>query len=289
MTMKFSLRGVTVRIHPLLPCLWAISFLWYGGKTLPMLCALAAHEAGHICFALLFHMQVDEMEITPFGGVISIRHMDAAPSGQAFLVAAGGPVFSLLCCICAPWLARVWSFSQVHAFACASLLLFLVNLIPALPLDGGRMLRAILTRFISFRTANRLLVRAGYAVGMLLCALSLFFAFRGIVQLYPAFAGLYLLYAAAQEARESGARYISSLISRRQKIQYNQALPVEILAIGAEMPVYQLIRSLHPGKYHMVYVLSRDGMKKTAVLDDAAIYEAAIRGMENSVGNAVHC
>ncbi len=154
--------------------------------------------------------------------------------------------------------------------------MLLVNLVPALPLDGGRMVRAILCRFISYSAATKGLIRIGYALGAALIGVSLLSACRGELHFAPAFAGVYLLYAAALEGKQGSARYITQLIGRREKISKKEILPVEIWDGGRQLPLTRLMQKFSAGKYHLVCVLSDDGLRPDAVLDEEAICRAVL-------------
>ena len=275
--MIFHMGKTVFRVHGLLLGLWVLVCVTGGGGLLfPALLSLSLHEGGHLLAARRMRLGVEEIEITPYGGVIAIKSMASLAPGKSFLLAAAGPLASLAGCALAAGghRAGLFSFPFALRFFRANLLLVLVNLLPALPLDGGRMLRAFLCRLMPYASATRALVAAGYGVGFLLCAVSLFFACRGQVNLAPAFAGVYLLYAAALEGRQGTARYLTALIARRQKLEIGDTLPVAAIAAGADTPAKDLLRRLTPGKFHLIYVLSPDGMESLGTLDEKAFCDA---------------
>lgn len=284
--MTFRVGHTRLRLHPLLPLLWLISGIGGVSRVLAALCALLLHECGHLTAAKLCGASVSEVEITPLGGVITLENPDAPRPGKQFLLACFGPLFSLLGCLLVPALfsAGAASFSFCASFAKANLLLFLFNLLPALPLDGGHMLGAILRRFFPENAVNRALIYAAEALGILLCAVSLYFAFQGKLLLSPAFCGLYLIYMGAADGRRCTARYVTALIARRQKIENRAVLPVEAVAAGENMPVGALLRRLSPGKYHIILVLSPDGMARRGVLGEKALCEAALSSPGTPLG-----
>ena len=286
--MTLRLGGCRVKAHPLLPVLLLAAVLsGMGERLLPMLAALALHEAGHFLAARRLGLRVDELEITPLGGVMTVANLEEAPPLHQFLLAAAGPLASLCGCVLAPFLYRraVLPFELTGAFIRANLTLLLVNLLPALPLDGGMMIRAGLHRFIPSRQAERGLTVASSVAGLALCALTLIFALRGKIVLSPAFAGLYLIYAAAMEGRHGTARYVTSLIARRQKLERQAVLPVETVAAGTGIPVRSLLCKLTPGKYHMIHVLSPDGMTSLGVIEEKAFCEAVLSRHDASLGS----
>lgn len=276
--MTFRVGHTRLRLHPLLPLLWLIAGIGGVSRVLAALCTLLLHECGHLTAAKLCGASVSEVEITPLGGVITVENPDALTVGKRFLLACFGPLFSLLGCLLSPALfaSGAASFAFVAAFAKANLLLLLFNLLPVLPLDGGHMLEAVLRRFFPERAVRRALVCAAEALGVLLCAVSLYFAFRGELVLSPAFCGLYLLYLSMADGRRCTARYVTALIARRQKIENCAMLPVEAVAAGASMPVGALLRRLSPGKYHIVLVLAPDGLTRRGVIGEKALCEAAL-------------
>lgn len=284
--MTFHLGRTSVRLHPLLPFFWLLAcFLGGAERLLPMLLALLLHESGHLIIGRILGMRAEEIELTPFGGVISMRNMSAARPLHAFLLSAAGPVFSLLGCFLASVIAPLLGFPFAQTFARGNLLLLLVNLVPALPLDGGRMVRALLSHFIPYSAATRILVRIGYVLGALLGMVSLIFAVHGQINFSPAFAGMYLIYAAAQEGRQGTARYVTALIARRQRLDRKEILPVEFVAAREDLPARELLRSLTPGKYHLILALSPDGMECRSVLDEKAFCEAIINHGEEPLSS----
>ena len=283
--MSFRIGGVRVRLHPLLPVFWGVTALLGRFSALfPALAALALHESGHLLAARLWRVRILEIEITPYGGVMAVEQMEGLSPGPAFFLALGGPLFSLVgCCLALPLLRTGWAnFDFTAGFFRGNLFMLTVNLLPALPLDGGRMLRALLTRRMPFARANRWLVYAGYAAGSALCLLSVVYAWRGELNFSPAFGGLYLLYAAYQENKQSLPRYISSLIGRRLRLEKGDRLPVEVLAIGEGATPREVTTLLSPGKYHWVQVVAADGLGRLGGLDEKALCDFLLDGGENA-------
>ena len=277
--------GYTVlRLHPLLLFVWALSAVTDGGSfLLPMAAALTWHETGHYLFCRLCRLTVSSVEFTPFGGMMAIEGLDAAPPLHRFLAALGGPLFSLLGLLLLPPLADALPFSFTQPLARHHLLLLIINLLPVPPLDGGRMLRALLPG----RTAEKALTWLTRGTALLLCLLSAVFAFRGQLNFAPAFAGLYLLYAGHAERSRVPTHYVSALIGRRQQLMDGKALPVRALAVGPEMKLRHAAALMAGRQYHEVWVLSPDGMEVTGKLDEKAFCDALLTQGDAAVSEAL--
>jgi Zn-dependent protease/CBS domain-containing protein len=124
-----------------------------------LLVSLTAHELGHALLARRLGITVDGIRLWLFGGVAQMSS-DWMTGRTEMLVAAVGPAITLV--ITAVFTSATWLFVTVGApplvvvvaewLAAVNLLLLLFNLIPAFPLDGGRILRG----FLWTRTRNRM-------------------------------------------------------------------------------------------------------------------------------------
>ncbi len=145
--MRFRPLGILVRAHwtlLLMPPLLALSGL--GPALLTVTASMLAHEAAHALAARAVGVHVRELMLTPFGGALRIEGIWGYRPCQVALVALAGPAMSLLVMTVAAALAYAGAVtaSAAGTWVRVNLLLAAFNLLPALPLDGGRVLVAAL-------------------------------------------------------------------------------------------------------------------------------------------------
>jgi PDZ domain-containing secreted protein/Zn-dependent protease len=175
------------------------------------------HELGHALRAQREGMPIRGITLWLFGGVAHLAGSPPNP-GAEFRVAIFGPVISAL--LAAGFLASAWVGDQqawpgpvqgvIDYLGRINVLVLAFNLIPALPLDGGRVLRSWLwRRQRSFTAATRSAARAGQAFGWMLVAIGvagLFGAGSGFGGLWLAFIGWFLIQAARAERDQALVR-----------------------------------------------------------------------------------
>ncbi|WP_224283033.1 site-2 protease family protein, partial [Streptomyces sp. LS1784] len=199
--------GIPLRIHWSAPVLVLFFGVSLAGQTLPALVpgrsgtaygfaglvgallltvSLLLHETAHAVTARRAGIRVDDMTVFALGGV---TRMGRAPSpGRQFAVAGIGPLTSLV--LGGVFLgaglgverALHWELPAAVLLwtAWANLLLGVFNLLPAAPLDGGRLLQSVVWwRRGDQEQAERVAGRAGQAGGLLLCAVGWFEFLRG--------------------------------------------------------------------------------------------------------------
>lgn len=105
-----------------------------------VLLSAALHEGGHLLACALWGVKVRAVRVTFCGAELLLEELNR--SAQGVTVAAAGPLVNLLCALCAARCCPQQAWAQL--FAGASLMLGLFNLLPVLPLDGGRMVCALM-------------------------------------------------------------------------------------------------------------------------------------------------
>jgi Zn-dependent protease/CBS domain-containing protein len=168
---------------------------------------LVLHELAHSLVARRFGLGVGGITLFLFGGVAELEQ-EPASAGSEFWIAIAGPAMSFALALAA------WAVTGAAASAGASegflalfgylawinLVLGLFNLLPAFPLDGGRVLRAALWRAKGdMLAATRIASLVGAAFGYSLVGLGLFVLFSGfgvLGGLWPILIGLFLASAA---------------------------------------------------------------------------------------------
>jgi Zn-dependent protease len=175
--------------------------------------SLLLHELGHAIEARRQGMEIEGITLWLFGGVAQFKGMFPRASAE-FKIAIAGPLVSLVLGLAFSLLAWATHFTDAVDGVLAwlgyiNLTLLVFNLLPALPLDGGRILRSALWYFKrDFRAATEIAASIARFFAMLLIAAGLFTlifqsSFSGA---WLVFIGWFLLQAATAEARYVAAR-----------------------------------------------------------------------------------
>jgi Zn-dependent protease/CBS domain-containing protein len=194
---------------------WTQGLYWSIGaiSSLLLFASVLAHELGHSLVAQARGIRVVRIVLFIFGGVAQIAD-EPRRAFDEFVIAIAGPLVSFVIGILGllSW-PLVNPISEpagaiLHYLGYANLLLVAFNLIPAYPLDGGRVLRAILWGALgSIYRGTRIASRIGIGIGFLFIAVGIFLAFRAPLQgIWLVAIGWFLQNAAQQAYQQLLAR-----------------------------------------------------------------------------------
>lgn len=215
------LFGIDLFIHWtfwILLLFWTLSGLGEagiaGGATaaafiLALFTCVVAHEYGHALTARAFGIPTHDITVLPIGGLARLSKLPEKPV-QELLIAVAGPAvnavifgFLFVCIAAAAISEELWQFSSPGSgllvnLMIANLALVVFNLLPAFPMDGGRVLRSLLAMRLPYLRATEIAARVGrwmalvflaaaFAYGQLGLALIALFVFAaGTAELFEA-------------------------------------------------------------------------------------------------------
>ena len=190
---------------------WSTSEYWLiGGVTAVLLFAsVLIHELGHSLVARRYGIAVPRITLFIFGGVSQMAE-EPKSAGEEFWIAIVGPVISLALAALFWEVEPIFRFSEpllaiVTYLALINLVLAIFNLIPGFPLDGGRVLRAIVWRVTGkFQEATVIAAVTGRFFGFALIFLGIWQALAGnlLNGIWIAFIGWFLESAAASQLQQ---------------------------------------------------------------------------------------
>jgi len=173
-----TLFGFPVEINLSFLLLLAVVYFAFGGAIGVFVVALAfasvlVHELGHAVVARRLGVHVSGIELSFFGGAAKMTQMPRSANHE-LAIAAAGPAVSLMIAGAGLGLGGLLHAPLFASIGYINLVIAGFNLIPALPMDGGRILRALLTRKMDFVRATDVAVTVARvaAIGFVLWGLS---------------------------------------------------------------------------------------------------------------------
>jgi Zn-dependent protease len=207
------------------------------------------HEYGHALTARKFGVKTRDITLYPIGGVARLERMPEKPIEELWVALAGPAVNVVLAILLFAYLVitntleplsalTVTSGSFVERLMVVNLLLAGFNMLPAFPMDGGRVLRALLAMRLEYTRATQVAASIGQGMALL-------FGFWGLfANPFMLFIAFFVWIGAAQEA--SMVQMKNSL----GNIPVNQAMQTDFRSLSPEEPLSQAAQMILEGAQH---------------------------------------
>ena len=278
-----SIGGTAILIHVtfLLFLVW-LGFIYYrqGGAeaawqgtifiALIFLCVLL-HELGHVFAAQRYGVKTRDVTLWPFGGIASMERMPDKPSEELIVALAGPAVNVAIAAVLLLWLgpqldtanlAKIEdpTVSLAAKLAGANIMLVLFNMIPAFPMDGGRVLRALLAMRMGNARATELAAAIGQGFAVVFGVVGIFY--NPMLIIIAAF----IFLAASGEAAQAQLRAVAQgTLVEDAMITAFQSLPATATVNDAAEALIRTTQTEFPivdGAQRLRGVLTREAMIK---------------------------
>lgn len=270
--------GGLVSVHPALAGLAALALILGEGRTLAVTALiLALHEAAHILCARALAVPIKRLRLTPLGAALELDMRLVRP-WQEVVIALAGPMSGMAAAaVMYLLMGRGLNDALLAEGVGIALALTLFNLLPASPLDGGRVLHGLARSRLGERRADDICGALGMLMSIGLMAAVLASALRGVLPLMLMAAAFNIYVLAAREYRGDAQTAWQLAWTHRDELERGGCLPVRVIAVDAATPARRLLGRLRAGKA-TVFRVTDESMQCLGELSEA---ELISRCMDN--------
>ena len=266
----------------LIETLWSILFV------LSIFVTVILHELGHSFAAMRYNIKTKDITILPIGGVARLESMPEKPS-EELVVAIAGPLVNIALALITALFVTIPEDDQLSEslieginagnfflnFLIVNIVLAVFNLIPAFPMDGGRIFRALLSMKLSRPLATKIAARVGQflALGFILLG---FYSNPFLIVI-----GLFILIGAQSESKYTKTK---SMLSG---YQVQDVLMTEYKSIAETDSIKTVVDIVLNSQYHNFLVV-RDGVPTGTLSRDEIIKALSKNGESELVQNVMN-
>lgn len=253
------------------------AFFLLTGELLTLLSGIAAlllHEAAHVLVAVNRGFAVETLTVYPFGAVMRLSEGGQHRGGMVS-VALSGPLANFVAATVTA--SAIQLFLDLRAvlepFLIANIALTVLNLLPACPLDGGRLLQELLSLRFSAKTVRVTCLCLTALVGAALIGLFSYSWLLGVPAYTLLLLTVYLLTVGCFQLLQNDQNRVTAVLSRRETLQRGGAIPVRMIVVNEQSTAGEALREIRNGAYGVLRVLDAQH-RPIGELDEEMLLEA---------------
>ena len=267
---RFSFAGIKIKIHPFF---WLIAIAAAAtGQFIELITLFAIvimHELGHVFAALAVGWRVRSIELLPFGGVAKVDESGSTRTVDEVKVALAGPFVNGVMIVVGYLFLSIGLWDEVWSefFITGNALIACFNLLPIWPLDGGKVLQAMLSKFIPYyHTIHYCIYWSCLSILVLLC-LSFLFPFQWNLVVIC----IYLLIENRLAWKQAQYQFIRFLLMKRDQ-QTKESFPIVHRTISMDIPVSSAVKLLRKEAFHRFHVLDLPSRQIIVFTEDRLLF-----------------
>ncbi|MDQ0901455.1 M50 family metallopeptidase [Paenibacillus sp. V4I7] len=274
--------GTTYRFHPLFTLIMIGSAITgYFLEAVTLFGIVLVHEMGHLAAANGFGWRVREVQLLPFGGVLVVDELGTAPTREELIVSLAGPlqhVWMILVALLMKWV-DVGASSWWDYFIEANLMIGLFNLIPVMPLDGGKVMQSLLGYLLSYHNTILYTAWISMILSLAIIVIAIIQLISGHLPLNILVIGIFLLVSNWYAYRQLPYHFFRFLIGRGNRMSQllSRGTLAQPIVITRHRTMAETLKLFMREKYHLIYIVGETG-RIQAVLPEQQLVSGYLDG-----------
>lgn len=270
-----KITGITVKINVLIIPLIIISILYkFFIQYFITMGFIIAHELGHVAAALILGAGTYSLKILPIGVNAAI---DDSRCGKwrKILIYLAGPCVNLVFAVILLFVYANWFVNmELKSGVYINLSLAFFNLLPILPLDGGKVISELLSdQFGLYRTAKQMKV---FSISVVLLCMTIMLFKKTLFNFSAILVGIYIILCSMESKKETALMNVKNLLFRRARIIRKGIFPVQQIAVMKNVRLSEVIKAMdRANRYHLVSVLDED-LRVVKVMTEQEVLDAML-------------
>lgn len=283
-------QGLSIKVHPtFLLVLVAYGALGLITQALLIFLLVLGHELAHLLTAKAYGFRVIGLEIFPFGGAAYCEDLFEGRKIEESIMALAGPAFNLVLLFAAQALRweGFWTGPASEDFVRFNLWLAAFNLIPVLPLDGGRVVRALFSDAFGFVRTTKALARGGQLLGILLALWGLTIlgkgnAMDGILTLFILAAFFWI--SGKKEISAARITFLRQITRKKEELLRKGLMRSKVITVTADTPLVRIVEELTPDRYALISLPGEDFVLERTLTETQVVEGMLRKGIHYPVG-----
>lgn len=237
------------------------------------------HELIHLMVARMLGYSGFSIDVLPIGASLKLKDLDEATPRDDIIISMSGPIGNFFIAALCYLLNLYFRSEGLGEFANYNIVIGIFNLMPAFPLDGGRILRDLLNYKFIYKKANKIALNISIGVGYIFGAIFLITFNMKSINVDFLFFSVFILVISYREKRRIAYIIMGYIVKKKEKLIRRGYLENTSISVYYKLNILQLIELIDKNKYNEFIVLD-ENMNMLGIL-----YEEDILNAIKDLGN----
>lgn len=275
----FKFFGIDIKLDPMVIPLIIMSIHYkYLYKLIFVIIIILIHEISHSMIATYYGIKINEIEIFPFGAVAKTENLFELNPYKEIVIAIVGPISNFIML----FISIVIEFHMntqaewMYFFIFSNLTIGLFNMLPILPLDGGRILRAYINTKTDFKKATQIVIRISKLIVIFMFFYGIYLSIQSFEKIYISGIAVFLYFKTNKEKEMIGYTFIYQIVVKKKQLLENGIMDAKYLTALEEVELKKVFKEFSSSKYHFITIINDKG-RVLGNISECEILDAMIK------------
>lgn len=254
-------------------------FFNYFSQFLILVTVILIHELAHSCVCIYYGIEISEIRLFVFGGIAKYQGDIEGNSKQEVIIALAGPLSNFMLITITLFIVGILNIENnnvVQFFLEANITIGLFNLVPILPLDGGRVARGIIGYYLGIKKATYLVVRLGYCMSILLFSIGIYVALvYNIEYVFLSLVSIYIFLCNKKEKERADFIFVKNLVLKKKSLFSEGIMDAKYIIAMEFIEIKKIFDEFTLEQYYIITVINTKG-KVIGSLSESEVIDAII-------------
>lgn len=260
----------------LIPYIILILIIGFRRELIEGIIIIVVHELIHLVVARKLGYSGFTIDVLPVGTSLKLKDLDEATPRDDIIISSSGPIGNFLIALIFFVIYKFYPSDFLYKLINYNIVIGVFNLVPALPLDGGRILRDILNYKFIYKKAHKIVLNISMAIGYLFGAFFFIGMFYNKVNFDFLFFSIFIIVISYKEKRRIAYIIMGYIVKKKEKLIRRGYLENKSISVYCKLNILELIELIDKNKYNEFIILD-DDMNVIGILYE----EDVLNGIKN--------
>ncbi len=246
---------------------------------------VAVHEMFHVLAAVLMQERIGCIIVQPFGMTLRLRAGIVREPMKEIVIALAGPLANVLMLVAGYLLVPLYGADNLSliSFCFANWLVLLLNLLPCLPLDGGRVVKALLVRSLGYLSAVSVMKRISFFITTLLAVIGVLLLVITRFNISLLLVAAFLTFRMTEERKENEYVFMREILYAKDKLQRKKHLLAKTISVLEWVRAQDVFKMLSYDRFYIIYIVNEKQQILRAVTETQLVDAVLEKGWQISI------
>jgi len=248
---------------------------------------VAVHEMFHVIAALLVRERIGCVIVQPFGMTLRLRAGLVREPVKEIVIALAGPLANALMLAGGYLLMPLYGADNLSliSFYFANWLVLLLNLLPCLPLDGGRVVKAVLVRSLGYLSAASVMRRISFFITAFLAIIGVLLLVITRFNISLLLVSAFLTFRMTEERKENEYILMREILYAKDKLRRKKHMLTKTISALEQTKAQEVFKMLSYDRFYIIYIVNEKQQVLRAVTETQLVDAVSEKGWQISLAD----